>query len=438
MADKIHIVYNWIGPRGPIINTEVPNILSFSAVTENVEVNSNRFWCDDLWNRFFLHDQDFQLSSSSTIAINNEKDIFIYPLTLTWRIHFNNYFYPGSGILEYAQTSGHVIHHVRGHNGYFLVDLSAEAFVQPEHLEVLHTYFGTNHHIPMGKIIYLTGCMNAKQVYNDWCDTKGIPNNPRDRIKMIQFPVSHDSLSRSLNMAPEPEYDINMLPEKLFLSWNRRYRPHRTALALALESHNLVERSYVSMGLTDPENPNYYFAHTVDLFRYMQLELTQEIANRFVSRLPLVLDGETDTGEMCSDFTAKNRRFYQNSLVSLVTETNFDLSELTLTEKSFKPLKEKHPFILIAVPGALAALRELGFRTFGEFWDESYDNISDAAMRITKISEICQQIGQWDQNQILDFKQRVKPILQHNYDNLKTQSKYKVVEEIKSFIRIPV
>jgi hypothetical protein len=434
MTDKIHIVYNWIGPRGPIINTELPNILSFSAVTENVAVDSLRFWCDDVFHRFFLHDPRFQLSSASTIAINNSEDVFIYPLTLTWRIQFNTYFYTGSGILEYAHTSGHIIHHVRGHNGYFLIDLSAEAFVQPDQLESMHTYF-SSFGIPMGKIIYLTGCMNAKTVYNRWCDSHGVPNNPRDRIKMISFPVSHDSLSRHLNSAPEPEYDINTVPEKLFLSWNRRYRPHRTALALALESHNLIDRSYVSMGLVDPENPNYHFSHTVDLFRYLGLDLSQETANRFISKLPLVLDGETDTAEMCSDFTAKNRRFYQNSLVSLITETNFDLDELTLTEKSFKPFKEKHPMIIIGVPGALAALRELGFKTFSEFWDESYDEIPDANLRLSKIGDICRQIGQWDNQKILDFKARVRPILQHNYDNLKIQSKHKVLEQMVDVVR---
>lgn len=438
MTDKIHIVYNWIGPRGPIINTEVPNVLSLAAVTDNVAVDSRRFWCDDLWNRFFLHDERFQLSSASSIAVNNPNDTFIYPLTLTWRVQFNHYFYPGSGILEYAHTSGHIIHHVRGFNGYILIDMSAEAFVQPDQLESLHQYFGSSHGIPMGKIIYLTGCMNAKKVYADWCDSRGIPDSTRDRIKMISFPVSHDSLSRNLNMAPEPDYDVEKVPEKLFLSWNRRYRPHRTAMVLALESHNLVDRSYISMGIVDPENTNYRFSHTVDLLRYLILDLSQETADRFTRKLPLVLDGETDTTEMCEDFTAKNRQFYQNSLVSLITETNFDLPELTLTEKSFKPFKEKHPFIIIGVPGALQALQDLGFQTFSEFWDESYDQIQDPSLRIGKISNVCKEIGNWNREQILDFRKRVKPILEHNYNNLKIQSKFAVIEKIATIVRTPI
>ena len=34
MSDKIRIAYNWIGPRGPIPNTEVPNILNLASVAQ--------------------------------------------------------------------------------------------------------------------------------------------------------------------------------------------------------------------------------------------------------------------------------------------------------------------------------------------------------------------------------------------------------------------
>ena len=34
MTDIIKIVYNWLGPRGPIPNTELPNVLNIVAVTE--------------------------------------------------------------------------------------------------------------------------------------------------------------------------------------------------------------------------------------------------------------------------------------------------------------------------------------------------------------------------------------------------------------------
>ena len=38
-----------------------------------------------------------------------------------------------------------------------------------------------------------------------------------------------------------------------FLSWNRRFRQHRTSLALLLEKHNLVEKSLISFAKVDGE-----------------------------------------------------------------------------------------------------------------------------------------------------------------------------------------
>jgi hypothetical protein len=138
---------------------------------------------------------------------------------------------------------------------------------------------------------------------------------------------------------------------------------------------------------------------------------------------------------MCQDFDAAARNFYSNSLVSVVTETNFDHKELTLTEKSFKPSKEKHPFILVGVPGALKAMREFGFKTFSEFWDESYDETTDHMERLSKIITICKEIGNWDHDKILDFKRRVKPILDHNFQMLKSNTAKVAAEKIAEGIR---
>ena len=47
---------------------------------------------------------------------------FIYPLNITWRIPFSNYFYKDSGIFEYSHTPGHVLHHLRAGKGFVLID----------------------------------------------------------------------------------------------------------------------------------------------------------------------------------------------------------------------------------------------------------------------------------------------------------------------------
>lgn len=427
----IKIVYSWIGPKGPIVNTELPNILSFAAVSENAAVNSSKFWADDIYWRVFMHTGNHPLSPAHSLG---EHDTFIYPFTLAWRVNFQNYFLNESGILEFSHTPNHIIHQVKHRNGFFLIDCAAEAWVQESHLRVLHAYFTHYNKIPMGKIIYITGCMNVVELYDQWCQRNGIPDDPLHRMIMIPFPVSQSSLAMMIKQSPEPIYDTEKIPEKVFLCWNRRFRPHRTNLALALNKHGLVDRSYYSMNLNDPELNSMTFKNTVDLYSNPMLGLTTKDADNFINKLPLVIDGESEIVQMCGDFNRAAKNFYENSLVSIITETNFDLIELTATEKTWKPAKEKHPFIMVGVTGALSAMREFGFKTFDEFWDESYDEVEDSKIRMHKIIEVCKYIGSWTPEQIIEFKRKVKPIVEHNYKMVQSNTALKVASRIRSEI----
>lgn len=431
MSEKIKVVYSWIGPRGPMMNTELPNILSMAAVAQGAQTSSHNFWADNIWHVVFNNpEEDYALASTMMI---DHRDTYIFPFTLTWRIPFESYFLPKSGIMEFSHCPQHIIHHVRNSKGFFLLDMSAEAYVKDQQLDLMHSYFRYHNGIPMNKIIYLTGCMNAQELYEDYCNRRGI--DIHDRMILLSFPISQDALALHLGSNPPvPEYDVEKVPEKLFLTWNRRYRPHRTMLTLGLEKLNLVDRSYVSMCERDPENRSITFSSTVHPNIMTYLNLSNQDVDKFVYKLPLVLDGETNVNQMCQDFNNAARNYYQNSLVSIVTETNFDSPELTLTEKSFKPSKEKHPFMIMGVQGCLKALRDFGFKTFGEFWDESYDDIGDPYIRMNAILKICDDIGRWDEHKIRDFRRRVKPILDHNYEALKTKSSRIVSKRIKQII----
>lgn len=67
-----------------------------------------------------------------------------------------------------------------------------------------------------------------------------------------------------------------------------------------------------------------------------------------------------------------NPQWYSSTNFSLVSETMVN-PQLFISEKSFKPLAFKHPFIINGTPGTLAHLRSRGFETFGHVIDESYD-----------------------------------------------------------------
>lgn len=431
MSDKIRIAYNWIGPRGPIPNTEVPNILNIASVAQSASTNSTRFWSDSIWHLLFCNNHGYDLSSTNFLS---QHDKFIYPMALTWRLNFTTYFYQTSGILEYSDTSEQTLHLIRHGSGFILIEDSAEAHIERNQLEQMHSYFSINN-IPINKVIYLTGCMNAQQIYDQWC-LERLYHKPEDKMNIFSFPVSQDSLAIyfTVHNPQIPEYDTERAPEKLFLSWNRRFRPHRVAIGFGLDKLKLIDRSYISMGLTDPENINMHITHSYNDYLLKYMQITTEDKNNFVNKLPLVLDGETNINQMCQDFNDATRPYYQNSLVSIVSETNFDAPEVTLTEKSFKPIKEKHPFITVGAPGTLRALKEMGFQTFNTFWDEGYDDVVDSSERMKKILDICQHISTWNTHQIIDFRRRVKPILDHNYETLKTRYSVVVATKIRERI----
>jgi hypothetical protein len=92
--------------------------------------------------------------------------------------------------------------------------------------------------------------------------------------------------------------------------------------------------------------------------------------------------------------------------VSVVLETVVDGSKIHLTEKILRAIACSHPFVLAAGPGSLKYLRGYGFQTFGEFWDESYDEEPDTLLRLEKITNTMKQIqnlspGDWQKIQCI-------------------------------------
>jgi hypothetical protein len=436
--DIIKIAYNWIGPRGAIWNTELPHVVSFASVSDQFgEHKSSHWWAEDVWRKIFFNRKEFFIMYPA-VALD-EKDIFIYPFSVTWRVHFNHYFMGGNGILEYSHTLNHVKHLVRVFNGFFLIDDSVEAHTQPDNLRSMHDYFAT-HQIPLNKIIFLTGTMNAQVLYDEFCLRNGIPDTPDQRMNIISYPSSYNIYHLSVTQQghephTEPVYHPENIPNKLFLCWNRRHRQHRIILGIALNKAGLIDRSYYSMSYDDPESPSFKIRQHLDHMGNLYFGFDENDAEEFLTRLPLTIDNVTEINAMCDDRGDRARNFYSDSLISLVTETNWDWPEVTLTEKSFKPAKEKHPFIIVGAQHSLKAMHELGFKTFGEFWDESYDAIPNHRERLLEIIRLCKEIGTWDTNKILDFRRRVKPILEHNYNLLKTEPAALVAAKINDIVR---
>jgi hypothetical protein len=104
------------------------------------------------------------------------------------------------------------------------------------------------------------------------------------------------------------------------------------------------------------------------------------------------------------------------SLIYHVTETVYTGRRLHLTEKSFKPIALGMPFILTATAGSLTYLRGYGFRTFGDFWDESYDLETDDFVRAEKVAAVLKQLDDLSAEKKRELFQACWPVIEHNWN----------------------
>ncbi len=58
-----------------------------------------------------------------------------------------------------------------------------------------------------------------------------------------------------------------------------------------------------------------------------------------------------------------------------------------ISEKSLKSAYYELPLLVVGYPGSLQAFRDLGFKTFPEFYDERYDSVGNAGERIRQIQQ---------------------------------------------------
>ena len=93
-----------------------------------------------------------------------------------------------------------------------------------------------------------------------------------------------------------------------------------------------------------------------------------------------------DTNDENSGQRYMHPTWYDSTFCSIVIET-FVQYEFHVSEKSYKPIAYYHPFLSISVPGTVQFLKDAGFETFDNIFDESYDNKQSFQERLKIIKE---------------------------------------------------
>lgn len=208
--------------------------------------------------------------------------------------------------------------------------------------------------------------------------------------------------------------------QKKFITFNRitgNSRVYRSIFISELAKRNLLHLGNISYSKICPVHGNYKE-------NLLHAASNQLIDLSYAHETIKVLDNLDH--ELRIDF--KEEEFIQNdsmtlgpinalmeSFVYVVTETCFWEKKKHLTEKIFKPIVSKQPFILLGCANNLEYLRDYGFKTFNKWWDESYDKIEDPILRLNAVVDIVEQICKLSNDDITSLLVEMENVLNYNY-----------------------
>lgn len=262
---------------------------------------------------------------------------------------------------------------------------------------------------------------------------KNCYNFDYDHDYMNVFESNYNVLQSSPSIENTP-IDIDKIV-KHYICLNGVKRVHRVYFLCGLKDNNLLDQGICSWHFNDPPKGLPPTAFTKPEFT--------EGCPRFVMPVPFSRICEKWAVDHYFDhvYKAHNNYFASNyadveidgapnnpdyqfnlpaikkSLLYVSNETAFCYPYPYLTEKTFKPIIMKRPFVIVGAPGSIQQLHKLGFKTFDRFWDEAYDNILDSNQRLSAVLKIVKDICSISIDQVKELGYNMQEILEYNVEH---------------------
>lgn len=244
----------------------------------------------------------------------------------------------------------------------------------------------------------------------------GIKNAYRDYFTLIYNPLfkvywQNTFTNKKIDFSTDKKYN--------FLSLNNRADQHRQSLFYFFNKFSLLEKSYFSyLGNFNRTAPGLTCLTDIDnlittdgkpwYLRNLDFDKIHE-------RIPFNIPGHSFQSGI-NDYSDGEQFLYRDTFCSIIVETYYKENFPYLSEKTFRSIAQGHPFILDSSHNGLKILQELGFKTFSNFWDESYDSLRDN-QRLEAIMHLILEIGNWSLEKINDIHKQMIPILEYNQNH---------------------
>lgn len=257
---------------------------------------------------------------------------------------------------------------------------------------------------------------------------------------IVKNPYYWYEISEIQNWLNGKVIETGTVPSKHFANFSSRSNWARLWIATILDSkypeYTLQTYHY------DPVRENYNYNGYIgvdDLFKY-GCNLIPE-AVKFLQTCPRTLDIEfLKNLDNCKDslFQHQNSyypiqhpsnlnllQYYSDIFVDIVVEPNVSGNCFLVTEKLWRPIIARRPFIVMSNHYYLRNLKKLGFKTFDKWWSEEYDYYS-MQDRIKLIDKLLTDITALKTNNTLVEMQEV---LDYNYNRFIELTYNNLIEE---------
>ena len=226
-----------------------------------------------------------------------------------------------------------------------------------------------------------------------------------------------------------------------FISFNRiinNDRSYRIYFISKLVESRLLDRGQVSFNVTDNLFDDWQ-DEVADPNSKLSDNARQHIEHHLTGISKLVIDNPELPGNASADIPRNIDSYIApgydkpadvDAFWHVVTETVFYYDKLHLTEKIFKPIVSKQPFMLLAAPGNLAYLKSYGFKTFESVIDETYDTIQDSDLRIEAVVRQLRWYCNLSPGEKTDVIKQLEPIIQHNFDHFYGEFRHIITREL--------
>jgi hypothetical protein len=140
-----------------------------------------------------------------------------------------------------------------------------------------------------------------------------------------------------------------------------------------------------------------------------------------IEHMPLLLNARDGYDKKIYNYNDPLTGVYQHIFVDIVAETHVLGSTFFVTEKTLRPMWLKKPFIIFGSCDYLLYLRQMGFKTFGNFWDEEYDGY-EGPDRFKRILSLIDELAKKSTQELESMYLAMSNTLNHNYQLLQEQS----------------